>query len=57
MDIITDMLAVDSISLNRYRPERPDGDLVLDAENMYVIPGIVNMHTHISFDNKCGFNW
>jgi cytosine/adenosine deaminase-related metal-dependent hydrolase len=53
-DIITDMLAVDSISLNRYKPERPDGDLVLDAENMYVIPGIVNMHTHISFDNKCG---
>ncbi|MHA2394540.1 MAG: amidohydrolase family protein, partial [Promethearchaeota archaeon] len=53
-DIITDMLAVDSISLNRYNPERPEGDLVLEAENMYVMPGIVNMHTHISFDNKCG---
>lgn len=53
-DTITDILAVDSISLNRYKPERPEGNLVLDAKGMYVIPGIVNMHTHISFDDKCG---
>jgi cytosine/adenosine deaminase-related metal-dependent hydrolase len=53
---ITEIAAVDSISLNRAPPDwkRPRSNTEIDASNMYVIPGIVNMHTHISFDEKCG---
>jgi imidazolonepropionase-like amidohydrolase len=53
-DKISEIVQVDSISLNRYKPERLEGDLVIDAEKKYVVPGIVNMHTHIYFDQKCG---
>jgi cytosine/adenosine deaminase-related metal-dependent hydrolase len=55
-DTITEIAAVDPISLNRAPPEwkRPEGDHEIDATGKYVIPGIVNMHTHISFDDKCG---
>jgi imidazolonepropionase-like amidohydrolase len=46
---------VDPISLNRYKPNRPEGDHVVDAKGMYVIPGLVDMHIHINVDdNKCG---
>lgn len=55
-DTITEIAAVDPISLNRAPPDwrRPEGDHEIDAAGMYVIPGIVNMHAHISFDDKCG---
>lgn len=52
---ISEIVNVDPISLNRYKPERPDGDQVIDAEGMYIIPGLVDMHTHINIDDeKCG---
>lgn len=56
-DTIQDIFAVDPISLARYPSEwkRPEGDRIIDAVGMYVIPGLVDMHVHIPFDKtKCG---
>ena len=52
---IADIVNVDAISLNRYKPKRPTGDRVIDAGGMYVLPGLVDMHVHINIDDeKCG---
>jgi cytosine/adenosine deaminase-related metal-dependent hydrolase len=52
---IAEVLNVDPISLKRYKPKRPEGDRVLDARGMYVLPGLVDMHIHINNDDdKCG---
>jgi cytosine/adenosine deaminase-related metal-dependent hydrolase len=56
-DTIADVVHVDPVSLNRYPPgwERPEGDHVIDAEGMYVIPGMVDMHAHVPFNEAtCG---
>ncbi len=54
--IITDIINVDTISLNRYRKnmERPKGDHIINAKGKFVIPGLVDMHVHIIKDEKCG---
>ncbi|MFH2110624.1 MAG: amidohydrolase family protein [Candidatus Bathyarchaeota archaeon] len=52
---IAEIVNVDAISLNRYKPKRPEGDHVIDAGGMYVLPGLVDMHVHINIDDeKCG---
>jgi hypothetical protein len=52
---INDIVNVDTISLKRYNPKRPEGDHVIDAGGKYVIPGLVDMHLHINIDDdKCG---
>jgi cytosine/adenosine deaminase-related metal-dependent hydrolase len=52
---IADIVNVDAISLNRYKPRRPTGDRVIDAKGMYVLPGLVDMHVHVNVDDeKCG---
>ncbi|MBN2334783.1 amidohydrolase family protein [Candidatus Bathyarchaeota archaeon] len=52
---IAEIVNVDAISLNRYKPTRPEGDRVIDAKGMYVLPGLVDMHIHINIaDEKCG---
>ena len=52
---IAEIVNVDPISLNRYKPERAEGDHVIDARGMYVLPGLVDMHIHINNDDeKCG---
>lgn len=56
-DTITEIVQVDSVSLNRYPPDwkRPEGDHTIDASGMYVTPGLVDMHAHIPVDkDKCG---
>jgi len=52
---VAKIVNVDPISLNRYKPNRPEGDRVIDAKGMYVLPGLVDMHVHINIDDeKCG---
>jgi cytosine/adenosine deaminase-related metal-dependent hydrolase len=50
--MITDMIPVDGVSLASYGPnwKRPEGDRVIDATGMYVLPGLVDMHAHIPGD-------
>ncbi len=53
--VIKEVVNVDSISLARYAPKRPRGDVEVDAQGMYVLPGLVDMHVHINIlDEKCG---
>jgi len=52
---IKEIVNVDTISLSRYKIKRPEAEHVIDAKGMYVIPGLVDMHTHINVaDDKCG---
>jgi imidazolonepropionase-like amidohydrolase len=46
---ITEVLATDPISVARrgMGAQRPTGDRVIEAKGMYVMPGIVDMHTHV----------
>ncbi len=47
---IVSLVAVDPVSIGRRGPgfERPTGDRVIDAIGMTVMPGLVDMHAHIS---------
>ncbi len=49
-NVITEIIPVDPVSLARRGPgfQRPTGDRVIEGENLYVMPGIVDLHTHIS---------
>ncbi|MFO8061032.1 MAG: amidohydrolase family protein [Bacillota bacterium] len=55
--VITEMWKVDAVSLHRYPDDwkRPQGDRVIDATGMCVVPGLVEMHAHVPMDNaNCG---
>jgi len=56
-DTITDVRLVDPVSLSRAGPDRkrPEGETVIDATGMYIIPGLVDMHAHPPADvDTCG---
>ena len=46
-DRITQVVPIDAISIAR-GAKRPTGDRVIEAKGMYVMPGIIDMHAHIS---------
>lgn len=49
---IVDIIPVDQVSLGLYGRtwKRPEGDRVIDATGLYVLPGLVDMHAHIPGD-------
>jgi len=44
---ITQMIPFDPVSAERQRRERPTGDRVIDANGMYVMPGLIDLHMHL----------
>ena len=45
-DTIADIVPADPVGMGR-DGDRPTGDRVIDAEGMYVLPGLIDMHVHI----------
>ncbi|GBD32731.1 Adenine deaminase [bacterium HR33] len=44
---ITQMIPFDPVSAERQRRERPTGDRVIEANGMYVMPGLIDLHMHL----------
>jgi imidazolonepropionase-like amidohydrolase len=57
-DVIHDVIPVDAVSLAGYGRawKRPEGDRMIDATGMYVLPGLVEMHSHIPRGGRAGAN-
>ena len=53
-DRIVDIVPVDGVSLGSYGSsfKRPEGDRVIDATGMYVLPGLIDMHAHVPGNNE-----
>src|SRR3974390_2674639 len=45
-NMITDVVALDGVTLSQGRGRRPQGDIEIDATGKYVIPGLINAHAH-----------
>jgi hypothetical protein len=43
---ITDVVALDGVSLSRGDARRPAGDIIIDATGKYVLPGLIDAHAH-----------
>jgi hypothetical protein len=47
-NVITEMIPFDPVTAERRGDtERPTGDRVIDAEGMYVLPGMIDLHMHL----------
>jgi hypothetical protein len=46
-NMIADIVPFDPVEAAIQRRPRPDGDRVIDADGMFVLPGLIDLHTHI----------
>src|SRR3990170_8496296 len=44
---IVDVVPLDPVAIQEGEGKRPEGEVEIDAQGKYVLPGLINMHAHV----------